>query len=352
MPETPQNARILILRLSSMGDVIHAMPAVAALRAAHPEAYIAWAIEPAWAPLLFSGSDHPDQHPLVDAIHLVPFKKWTRQHFSVATLKEVLATRRELAAAKYDVALDMQGSLRSAVTMRWTHAPRQLGEDKPREAIARHFYKERIAHTGAHVIEQDLELASAIFGESLTDRPPPFPFDADAEQWADDLLAKNPASRYAMLLPGAGWGTKRWPSERFGSVGYALGQLGFHSFFNVGPGEEKLGHLAETASGHTATSLATTIPQLIALLRRTALCIGGDTGPLHLASALEVPIVGIYGPTDPARNGPYHAPHRVLRHPDSQRDHARKDEPERGLLTITPQDVIAAVHELLEEGQL
>ena len=117
---------------------------------------------------------------------------------------------------------------------------------------------------------------------------------------------------------------------------------------NAGPGEEPL---AATIASGGAVTLTATLPQLIALTRRIALCIGGDTGPLHLASALGRPVVGIYGPTDPSRNGPYGTRARVLRSPDSRRDHSRRSEPEPGLLTIAPDDVLRAADELLaEEG--
>lgn len=343
-----ERARILIVRLSSMGDVIHAMPAVAALRNAHPKAHIGWAIEPAWTPLLQAG----ESHPLVDIVYRVPFKKWSRSLLSPPTLREMSATRRELRTARYDVALDMQGNLRSAMTLRWSQAPRLLGELHPREAIARLFSNERIAHAGVHIIDQGLELASAIFGDSLAYTAPPLPFDVQAAQWAEDILSQNPAGKYALLLPGAGWGAKRWPAERYGALAVALTRMGFRCFLNVGPGEESMVHTAQASSQSTATALATTLPQLIALLRRCSLCVGGDTGPLHLACALQVPTVGIYGPTDPARNGPYGAAHRVLRSPQSQRNHARRSAPEAGLLTISPEDVVTAIQDMFAKPDM
>jgi heptosyltransferase I len=333
------------------------MPAVAALRARHPEVHIAWAVEPAWAPLFRAASvlkpaPLSSAQPLVNAIHLVPFKSWVRQPLSPTTFRELRACRRDIASPRYDIAIDMQGRLRSAWVARWTHAPRILGEDHPREAPARLLFTQRIHTQGVHVIEQDMDLAAAIFGDVLTYTPPPFPIDPSAESWADATLAAHPAQRYAVLLPGAGWPTKRWPPERYGAVAAGLVHLGFHSFLNAGPDEGPLAEAAALAANsrckNCATVLATSLSQLITLLRRASLCIGGDTGPLHLASALQIPCIGIYGPTDPARNGPYHSPFRVLRHPESQRDHSRRGNPEFGLLTISPDDVLDAVTELLE----
>ncbi len=371
MPAASHPPRILIVRLSALGDVIHAMPAVAALRARHPHAHIAWAVEPAWVPLFRAASINKPAplstaQPLLNALHLVPFKRWARRPLSLTTLAELRACRRDLSAPHYDIAVDMQGSLRSAWTARSTRAPRILGEDSPRELPARYLFTQRVPTRGVHVIEQDIDLAEAIFGDHLPYTTPPFPLDPDAEAWADSTLAAHPARRYAVLLPGAGWPTKRWPPERYGAVAAGLAPLGFHSFFNAGPGEDSLAlaaqHAAALSSANSspavtnyaaaraasASALPASLSQLIALLRRSSLCIGGDTGPLHLASALQVPCIGIYGPTDPARNGPYHSPFRVLRHPASRRDHSRRGAPEPGLLTISPDDVLSAAANLLQ----
>lgn len=334
-------ARILIVRLSAMGDVVHAMPAVAALRRAHPGAHIGWAIEPAWAPLL-----GPE---LVDKVHLVPSRRWTRSPLSPRTWREIRMTRAELKQAGYDVALDMQGNVRSALIQRWSGAPRRIGEAHPREPLARLFYNQRVAHSSVHIIDQDLELASAIFNDKLSYVATPFPVDHDAQQWAEAVVSAHPAAKFAMLLPGAGWGTKRWPPERYGEVARELSVLGFHSFINIGPGEEALGFATASVANGAATALPAALPRLIELLRRCSLCIGGDTGPLHLACALGVPTVGIFGPKDPARNGPYAVPSRVLRHAQSVRDHSRKRYPERGLLTITPGEAVLAARDLLLE---
>jgi heptosyltransferase-1 len=228
---------------------------------------------------------------------------------------------------------------------------RRIGETRPREWPAHWFFTERIATHGAHVIEQDVELASAVAGDHLTAAAPLLPVDPAAESWCGDWLAEHFAAAdarpLAFLTPGAGWGAKRWPPERYAAVAKGLQDRGMQVLVNAAPGEEALS-AAITESG-AAISVTTTLPQLIALTRRIALCIGGDTGPLHLASALGRPVVGIYGPTDPSRNGPYGTRARVLRSPESRRDHSRRAEPEAGLLTIMPEDVLRAADELLAE---
>jgi heptosyltransferase I len=157
-----------------------------------------------------------------------------------------------------------------------------------------------------------------------------------------------------LLSPGAGWGAKRWPTERYGAVAAELHAEGFTVLVNAGPNEQGIAAEVVRASGGTAqapefTTPDSTLERLIALTRRVDLVIAGDTGPLHLACALGKPVLGIYGPTDPKRNGPFGVPFRVLRHPKSKRDHSRHAEPEAGLLTITPQHVVDAAKYLLEQ---
>jgi heptosyltransferase-1 len=153
-----------------------------------------------------------------------------------------------------------------------------------------------------------------------------------------------------LINPGAGWGAKRWPAERYAAVARGLIDRGLRVLVNAGPGEKSLAEAIAQSTGATAVSCS--LEQLIALMRRTKLAIAGDTGPLHLACALGRPVVGIYGPTDPSRNGPFGTRFRVLRSPTSRRDHARHAAPEAGLLTILPDDVLRAADELLGEDEM
>jgi heptosyltransferase-1 len=230
-----------------------------------------------------------------------------------------------------------------------TGCPRVIGESKPRESIARWLYAEKIPTRGAHVIEQDLELASAIAGDDLKTLPPLLPVDPVTDAWAARLLP--PGTPAVLVNPGAGWGAKRWPPERYAAVAADLVAHGYRVLVNVGPGEDLLAGAIVQATAGAAIALSCSLSQLVAVTRRVALAIAGDTGPLHLACALGRPVVGIYGPTDPSRNGPYGCNFKVLRSPDSRRDHTRHPEPEAGLLTIQPVDVLRAVQELLAEEQ-
>ncbi|MGB9031439.1 MAG: glycosyltransferase family 9 protein [Acidobacteriaceae bacterium] len=348
MPETPKQLRLLIVRLGAMGDILHSMPAVTALRQAHPEWVIGWAIEPQWRGLFCANGCEPrtSSMPLVDQLHLVPAKQWARSPLKPATLRDIRRVRRELRAMHYDMVVDMQGAVRSATVARWAQARKVIGEAKPREFAAKWLFDQKVATRGIHVIEQSLEVANAIFAESLPMTLPLLPCDPVAMAKAAEL--QQP---FVLLSPGAGWGAKRWPADRYGAVAKRIAEAGFGVVINSGPAEEHLAHEIAENSGGAARVLSLALPELIAVTRRASLAIAGDTGPLHLACALGKPVVGIYGPTDPARNGPFHCPYRVLRHPESVRDHARRSEPEAGLLTITPEAVTNAALELLREAQ-
>jgi heptosyltransferase-1 len=332
-----------------MGDILHALPAVTALREAHPEWRVGWAVEPQWKPLLAAGgaSGRGPGMPLVDRVHVVPARQWARSPLSPKTLREVRRVRRELRVEQYDVCVDLQGALRSAVIAKWAHAKRLIGEDAPRERVARYFFKERVRTRGVHVIEQAMEVMSIVAEETLPMCRALLPQDAAAECKASAIPAP-----FVLLIPGAGWGAKRWPAERYAELAMRLRDAGYSVVVNSGPGEESLAGEVATLSNGAANVLRSSISELIAVTRRAALVIGGDTGPLHLASALGKPVVGIFGPTDPARNGPFGGTFRVLRHPESRRDHTRHSAPEAGLLTITPESVMSAAMDLLREERV
>jgi heptosyltransferase I len=347
--------RILIVRLSAMGDIIHAMPAIAGVRRQFPEARVDWAIEERWLPLLTArnagaishqASLSPEQ-PLVDFIHPVHMRRWRQSPFSVTTQQEIRALRSRLHEMNYDHAIDLQGAIRSAMLAKSSGAKVRAGALHPREFPARWWYNVRVHTPARHVIGQAAEIVSAALGRHIGPEAPAFPQFADAESWVDQVLHKIPAP-FAIINPGAGWGAKRWPVERYAALGHNLGTHGISSLVNAGPGEKELAYAACHGNEKYARVIECTLQQLIALTRRAALFVGGDTGPLHLASALEIPVVAIFGPTDPARNGPYGGQFAVLRSPESKRDHSRHHEPEAGLLNITVEQVTTAALTLLQ----
>lgn len=346
---THSNFRLLVVRLGAMGDILHALPAVTALRQAHPDWVIDWVVEPRWRALLaVEGTTvRGPAQPVVDHLHFASTRDWRKVPFSRQTLSEIRSLRAALRAGEYDAVIDLQGAIRSAVVARLAGCQRLVGEAEPRERAARWLFTERVATHGLHVIEQDVELASVIAGAPLTSVAPWLPVDPAAEAWADEILPRAARQPAVLVNPGAGWGAKRWPVERYAAVAQGLIERGLRILVNAGPGEEPLAEVIASKTGGAATPLACSLAQLIALTRRVSLAVAGDTGPLHLACALGRPVVGIYGPTDPSRNGPFGTRFKVLRSPESRRDHTRHENPEAGLLTIQPGDVLRAADALL-----
>jgi heptosyltransferase I len=335
-----------------MGDILHSLPGASALRQAHPDWVLGWAVEPRWQGLFRVNPEiqlRGEGMPLVDRVHLVNAKGWARRPLHPGTLREIASVRRELRDACYDVCVDLQGAVRSALIGRSAGTARMIGEDNPRESGARWFFGERVKTFGRHVIEQSIEVLNSIAGENLPTVPSLLPKEAAAEAWVESLLRDRANLPFVIINPGAGWGAKRWPVERYGSVANRLAALGYGVVVNAGPDEVDLAKELIAASGAVAIYAVPSLVELIELTRRSSLTIAGDTGPLHLACTLGKPVVGIFGPTDPARNGPYGCEFRVLRHPESKRDHSRRTEPEAGLLTIAPETVLEAAVELLEE---
>ena len=355
--------RVLIVRLSAMGDVLHTLPAVHALREALPQAFIGWLIEERWAELLCAPGTarrgpRSSARPLVDEVHTVNLKQWGKSPFSISTAQRIAMVWNDVRGANYDVAVDLQGAIRSAVLARYSGARAVYGAAEPRESPASLWYTRKAVARGRHVVEQNLSVAECVL-QSMGVPPPRraiaadsrciLPRDSQAERRIEQRLLKCGVREFAILNPGAGWGAKRWPAERYGEVARKLAAQGLRSILNYGPGEEELVCAAETASGGTALLMSCTITELIALTRRARMFIGGDTGPLHLAAALRVPVVAIYGPTDPARNGPYGTHSIVLRSASSLTDHVRHSAPDHGLLEIGSEAVVAAAGKLLAE---
>jgi heptosyltransferase-1 len=346
--------RILITRLSSMGDVIHALPAAALLRQTLPGASLGWVIEERWIELLCalptprSGPRSP-QRPLVDAIHAVNLKQWRSSLFSSHTWERIAAGLSDLRGRRYDAVIDLQGAVRSAILAHWSGAPVIYGSTQPRENVASMWYTHKIVTHCRHVVEQYSELARAFDGQAV--RPIPdavLPCDPLAEETVDKSLRQAGITDFAILNPGAGWGAKQWPADRYGDVAKALAVQGISSIINFGPGEESLAQIAVSGSGDSARAMSFSVGELIALTRRARLFIGGDTGPLHLAAALHVPVVALFGPTDPTRNGPFRTKSIVLRRPFSPTTLKRRTEADEGLLSISREEVIAAALRLLE----
>jgi heptosyltransferase-1 len=245
---------------------------------------------------------------------------------------------------RFDVCVDMQGAMKSAVVGRMAGAAVFAGPAMPREREARWLYGQKLDVNSTHVVEQGCELLGEAVCEKLRPARVTLPMDEMDERWAEEEVG---GERFCLISAGGGWGAKMWPAERFGRVAAELARAGVRSVVNSSPhGSRETGRVVEASEGF-ARAVPCTVGQLISLARRAAVMVGGDTGPLHLAAALERPVVAIYGPTDPARNGPYGTRSRVLRSAGSITSHKRVDEVEEGMLRIGVEEVVTAAMEML-----
>ena len=344
--------RVLIVRIGAMGDVLHAMPAVAALRAAHPDWFIGWALEPRWSDLLQIAGDPEDlsqgigfkARPLIDRWYRVAAGEWRKRPLARATLSDIFALRKVLRSERFDLCVDMQGAIKSAAIGRMAGATALVGPAEPRERIARRLYGTKIETPATHVVEQACELLGVAVNEQLQPVKVTLPMDEQDELWADDVVGHE---RFCLISPGAGWGAKVWPAERLGRVAAELGHAGVRTVVNASVRGSREADEVVACSGGFARAVPCSVGQLIALVRRASVVIAGDTGPLHVAAALERPLVGIYGPTDPARNGPYSTRQRILRDASSITSHKRRAETEPGMLRIGVEEVVQAALEML-----
>lgn len=340
--------RILVVRLGSLGDIVHALPAVASLRDTFPQARLDWLVETRWAELL-------ELNPDLSNIFPVDTRAWRRAPLGLATWRSIAALRRTLREARYDCAIDFQGLYKSAVLGRLSGAARRIGfaRSAAKESGAARFYTESASPpAGVHVIEMNRALARAA---GAGDTPIRFSLPTNAEDGArvEEMLRSHHLTEFVVLSPGGGWRSKCWPVERYAALHNALArERGWRTVLNAGPGEERL------VSEFTAQARVTkpvhfklTLRQLVALLKRAKVLVSGDTGPLHLTAALGTPVVGLYGPTDPARNGPY-GPRAVALHHREKATITYKHEERTSpaLLAITVEEVVAAVNRVLEAG--
>lgn len=323
--------RFLLVRLGSLGDVIHALPAAAALRDAFPSARIDWAIAPVWARIL---EGNPDLN------QAVPFDR--------KTASGVASTVRKLRAAHYTCAIDFQALYKSALLAYFSGAPRRIGfaSSYAREGLATLCYTETYNPRGPHKVDHNLTLAVAAGAQSP--HPPRFPLSLRAED--EDAISRELSSRnisdFFVLNPGGGWRSKCWPPERYAQLHRALiDRFPWRGIVTYGPGEESLAQAVIEASGNAPPiALPLKLGPLMALFRRAKIMISADTGPLHLASALGAPVVGLYGPTDPARNGPFSACDVIVRNPGStETTYDRGASFSPAMLSITVEQVAAAV---------
>jgi lipopolysaccharide heptosyltransferase I len=315
--------KVALVKLSSLGDVVHALPVAATLRARWPSARLTWIAERREAAVLAG-------HPALDAVVAVDTRRWRRARRPAdvkAAAGELTALAARLRAARFDVALDAQGLLKSGMLAWLTRAPLRVGfgARRCREPLSAAFTNRRVTPppSARHVVEQYLALLEPLgVGPSLLEFH--LPCEPAVEARADEVYRRAGAAAAAGLIaisPGAGRADKRWPPERFGVLARRLAaESGVDVLVVWGPGEEALARAVVQGAAHAAVVLAppTDLSDLVAVLRRASLMVAADTGPLHVAAALRVPCLGLYGPTRAERNGPYGAGHRTLTAPDGR----------------------------------
>ena len=297
---------ILVVRLGAMGDILHTLPAAASLKHSFPGAHLTWAVESRWRPLL-------EDNPFIDRI--VELRR--------GSLGGLLETARELRSRRYDLAVDFQGLIKSALTAAMARPGRLFGyhQSQARERVAAIFYSNRVTVSAVHVVDRHLELAYAA-GAVHPLRVFPLP--------AGRAEAPLPEGDFVLASPLAGWGAKQWPLDSYRSLGELLrSRLGIPLVLDGPPG-----------SGFDQYS---SLAGLIHTTRRAAAVVGVDSGPLHLAAALGKPGVAIFGPTDPARNGPYGGSLRVLRSPSAATTYKRGADTAGSMREITPEAVFESL---------
>ncbi len=327
--------KILIVRVGALGDVLHALPAAAALRNARPDWTIDWVVDPRWAPLLV---DSEGRGPIVTRVHMAETKLWSGAPLSWKTLRSVAKLRRDLRNERYDVVVDMQGTIRSAVIGRFAKAREFTGYEDPREPAAARMYRRSRRRIGKHVVEQGTALLGGACSVALEPASVVLPREEWADNWAAELVADR---KVCVLAASAGWGAKQWPAARYGELARELRGMGIIPLVNAPKKDDPVANAVIAASGGAAEIAVCNVAGLLALMRRTSLLVGGDSGPTHLAAALGIPVIALYGPTDPARNGPWGpGPMRIMRGPGSVTSHKRVAEIDAGLARISVNDVL------------
>jgi lipopolysaccharide heptosyltransferase I len=295
--------RILIIRLSSLGDILHALPAFQSLRAAFPQARIDWLVEGHTA-FLLSAIDW------IDEILCLDTRTLRKSPLRLEAWQQPWSVIRTLRRKRYDVSLDFQGLIKTGFLAFLAHAPVRIGLPKElvRERPAHWFYNHQLPTTPepVHVIELNLGLAQLAGGISDTS-PVRFKSDPADRREIEAILEREQLSGFIAINPGGGWPTKRWQPGRYAALAdRILRELQLRVVVTTGPGEEALyEEVARHCIGAKPVHVHVSFLQLIPLFSRARLVVGGDTGPFHLACALRRPVVGLFGPTSPIRNGPY-----------------------------------------------
>jgi lipopolysaccharide heptosyltransferase I len=335
-----ETARFLIVRLGSLGDLVHTIPAFAALRRHFPNAIVDWVVGQRWTPLIsmLSGLNR-----------IISLQRSMLHYFSCARL---------LHQGRYSCAFDFQGLYKSALLPWLAGIPRRVGRDRSsaREPAAALFYTDRLNPSGEHIADMSLSLLRSV---GINNVKLEFPLTVPSQE-CNVLLEKlfsHGIREYVVISPGGGWRSKCWPPDRYGVLCSELWiKHGIRAVVNVGPGEESLGaEVVRAAASAAPLVIQPSLRELAALVKLSRLVVAADTGPLHLAAALGANVVALFGTTSPQRNGPLPGG-RVLVGPQAgsagagPRDYARGNysrgnEYAAAMLSISVEEVLAAAEQ-------
>jgi len=306
--------KFLIIKLSSIGDIVHALPFLRTLRANRPNAYIAWIIEESFQDLIKCNPD-------LDEVIPVPTRYW-RKSINIKSWNEIYQTRKLLKKRQFDWTFDLQGLIKTGFIARMTGAPNRSGFHRSncREKINTWFnnHRSKYLSTDSHIVDRCLSQLS-ILGDFHPQAEFSLPIREKDEHISEAFMVKNSKltkKPIAGINPGAGFPTKLWSIERYARFADKLTEeLGFSILLTWGPGEEEMvRNLAESMKQKSWIAPATTIAESIGLYKKLSLFVGSDSGPFHICWALGIPTVSVWGPTDPNRNGAYSKNHKAVFH--------------------------------------
>jgi heptosyltransferase-1 len=321
--------RFLVVRLGSLGDIVHTFPAVAGLRHSFPRAEIIWLTHPRWVNLVASSG--------------LATEIWPVDSRDLSSVRQTIA---KIRPQRWDAALDYQGLWKSALLPFLAGVAKRIGfsSEAIREVGVPVLYTDRVHPRAAHIADQNGELSLRAGAQTAAGLVKLQVSETDRQRVSSDLAAAG-INTYIVLSPGGGWRSKCWPVERFGELCRKIrDDLNVRCVINYGPGEENLAAAVKSASGEAEPVIYDgELGQLMALLQDAQCIVGGDTGPLHLAIALGTKAVAIFGPTNPARNGPYPPQPFVLRDPAAVTTHKRETQTNPSLLKISVAQVFDAV---------
>ena len=292
--------KILIIKPSALGDIIHSLPTLAVLQKNFPDAEIHWVIAKGFHTVL-------ENHPMISKLWVIDKNRWKKLEAAKDTFKEISALRKNLKAERFDVVIDLQGLFRTGLISQFTASACRVGFRHAREGAPLFYtHKVDVEWEGIHAVDRYLKLLEPL-GCKIDKVEFPFaPFESNIP------LMKELPEKYAVIAPSAGKAANRWPPERFGEVAQ---HLDIPSVVVSNKADAKVAEEVVTASHGKAISIAgrTSIMELVAVIGNAEFFISNDTGPMHIAAALNIPVFAIFGPANPVRTGPYGDIHTIIR---------------------------------------